>query len=47
MKKNVTLSLIAASVLIAGCSDGKPSNSLFEKTINQYAQKQGKGILNP
>ncbi|ATD65023.1 hypothetical protein [Neisseria weixii] len=41
MKKNVTLSLIAAAVLMAGCSDNKPSNSLFEKTINQYAKKQG------
>ena len=41
MKKTVTLSLIAAAVLMAGCSDEKPSNSLFEKTINQYAKNQG------
>lgn len=30
-----------AAVLLAACSDDKPSNSLFEKTINQYSESQG------
>ncbi|WP_416192604.1 hypothetical protein [Neisseria sp. CCUG12390] len=41
MKQTVTFSLIAAAILAAGCSDNKPSNSLFEKTINRHAEKQG------
>lgn len=41
MNKTALFSLAAAAMLAAGCSDNKPSNSLFEKTINRYAQKQG------
>lgn len=41
MNKTATFSLIAAAMLTAACSDNKPSNSLFEKTINRYAEKQG------
>lgn len=32
---------IAAALLLAACSNDKPSNALFEKTINQFAEKEG------
>ena len=39
MKKHIALSFVAFA--LAACSDDKPSNALFEETINQFAEQEG------
>lgn len=41
MKKSIFIPLFFTSILLAACSDDKPSDALFEKTINQFSEKEG------